>query len=398
MKNRLLLSSFIVLAMMLVLSPFTRAEVPPLPPECKQQPLAVNDPKTPEEDFQLVLICVPENWNRSLVIYAHGFVPPQPQFPLVLPINELTIDNTFLPQLLLAQGFAFTTSSYHKNGAVTQQAIDDLLDLLNFFQGSVGLPSHVFIIGGSEGGLTAIQLLEQHPDQFAGGLALCAPVGGAPHQIKYLGDFRVVFDYFFPDVFSFGAFNVPLEAFKQWDTYVTQIIAEMTNHVGATAQLFSVTRAAVDPSSLTTFISTAVETALDLLFYSIWETPDLVATGGGIPYENRFRLYVGLTNNLALNHQVERVKSDPEAERYARMFYQTKGNLERPLVTLHNLLDPIVPFDHELIYRGLVAGQQKSRFLTAIPVPGYGHCEFTTAQVLGAFGTMIQQAMGFTGP
>lgn len=92
------------------------------------------------------------------------------------------------------------------------------------------------------------------------------------------------------------------------------------------------------------------------------------------------------------------MKSDPEAERYARMFYQTKGNLERPLVTLHNLLDPIVPFDHELIYRGLVAGQQKSRFLTAIPVPGYGHCEFTTAQVLGAFGTMIQQAMGFTGP
>ena len=67
-------------------------------------------------------------------------------------------------------------------------------------------------------------------------------------------------------------------------------------------------------------------------------------------------------------------------------------------MTLHNLLDPIVPFDHELIYRGLVAGQQKSRFLTAVPVPGYGHCEFTTDQVLGAFGTMIQQAAAFTGP
>jgi hypothetical protein len=99
----------------------------------------------------------------------------------------------------------------------------------------------------------------------------------------------------------------------------------MTSHVGATAQLFSVTRAAVDPSSFTTLISTAVETALDVLFYSIWETPDLVATAGGIPYDNRFTLYVGLTNNLALNRQVERVKDDPEAERYARMFYQTKG-------------------------------------------------------------------------
>ena len=396
MKNRLVLSLFIVIAVILALSSFTRAEVPALPRECKEQPLGVNDPKTPEDDFQVVLICVPENWNRNLVIYAHGFVPPQ--FPLALPINELTIDTTFVPQLFLEQGFAFATSSYHKNGAVTEQAIGDLLDLLNFFQASVGLPSHVFIIGASEGGLTAIQLLEQHPDQFAGGLALCAPVGGAPHQIKYLGDFRVVFDYFFPDVFSFGAFNVPFEAFKQWDTYVTQITAEMTSDVGATTQFFSVTRAAVDPSSFTTLIRTAVETALDVLFYSIWETPDLIATAGGIPYDNRFTLYFGLTNNLALNRHVERVKGDSEAERYARMFYQTKGNLQRPLVTLHNLLDPIVPFDHELIYRGLVAGQQKSRFLTAVPVPGYGHCEFTTDQVLGAFGTMIQQAAAFTGP
>jgi pimeloyl-ACP methyl ester carboxylesterase len=206
MKNRLLLSSFIVLAMMLVLSPFTRAEVPPLPPECKQQPLAVNDPQTPEEDFQLVLICVPENWNRSLVIYAHGFVPPQPQFPLVLPINELTIDNTFLPQLLLAQGFAFTTSSYHKNGAVTQQAIGDLLDLLNFFQGSVGLPSHVFIIGGSEGGLTAIQLLEQHPDQFAGGLALCASCRWSATSNQIPGRLPSSIRLFFPGRFLIWRF------------------------------------------------------------------------------------------------------------------------------------------------------------------------------------------------
>src|ERR1044071_6975911 len=114
MKNRLVLSLFIVIAVILALSSFTRAEVPALPLECKQQPLGVNDLKTPEDDFQVVLICVPENWNRNLVIYAHGFVPPQPPFPLALPINELTIGTTFVPQLFLAQGFAFATSSYHK--------------------------------------------------------------------------------------------------------------------------------------------------------------------------------------------------------------------------------------------------------------------------------------------
>lgn len=69
---------------------------------------------------------------------------------------------------------------------------------------------------GTEGGLVAIQLIEQHPDQFAPGLAFCAPADGASKQIKDAADFRVVFDYFFPDVFPFGASNVPPDAFKAW--------------------------------------------------------------------------------------------------------------------------------------------------------------------------------------
>jgi hypothetical protein len=71
---------------------------------------------------------------------------------------------------------------------------------------------------GTEGGLVAIQLIEQHPDWFAAGLALCAPADGASKQIKDAADFRVVFDYFFPDVFPFGASNVPPDAFKDWET------------------------------------------------------------------------------------------------------------------------------------------------------------------------------------
>jgi hypothetical protein len=55
-------------------------------------------------------------------------------------------------------------------------------------------------------------------------------------------------------------------------------------------------------------------------------------------------------------------------------------------------LDPIVPFDHELVYKSLVARQHKSRLLTILPVIGYGHCEFTTNQILGAFALMLHKA------
>lgn len=377
----------IVVSAFFLTLPHAQAETPSA---CKTGvgSLPSNDAKYPAS--QLILICTPATWNGNLIVYAHGYVPPQD--PLALPLDELTLaDGTLVPEAFLALGFAFATSSYHKNGVATEQANRDLLDLINYFETLVpsGSLRRVFVVGASEGGLVAVQLVEQHPERFDAGLALCAPVGGSPRYIKYAEDFRVVFDYFFPGVFPFGAFDVPSNAFNDWETvYVPRITAAMTNNPSATAQLFSVTRAAVDPTDAATFI----ETAIGLLFYSIWGTPDLIRTAGGIPYDNRFTFYVGFTNNLALNKGVERIRGNPDAERYARAFYQTTGDLKRPLVTLHTTLDPTVPFEHELIYSGLVALQRKHRFLTTLPVQRYGHCNFTTNEILNAFGVMFLQA------
>lgn len=383
-KLSVVISLVALTAILLETTHFAQAEIP-FSCDPGFGSLPSNDPVYPAN--QLILICKPANWNGDLIVYAHGYVPIEE--PLALPLDELTLpDGTFVPEVFLAQGFAFATSSYHKNGVATEQASHDLVDLISYFETLVqpGSLKRVFIVGASEGGLVAIQLLEQHPDRFAAGLAFCAPVGGAPKQIKYAEDFRVVFDYFFPDVLPFGAFAV---ASDDWESvYVPRIIAAMTNNRSATVQLFSVTRAAVNPTKPETFI----ETALDILFYSVVGNPDLIATTGGIPYDNRFTLYVGLTNNLALNRGVERIRGDRNAERYAREFYQTTGELNRPLVTLHNILDPIVTVEHELIYSALVALQHKKQFFTALPVQRYGHCNFTTSEILNAFGVMFLQA------
>jgi pimeloyl-ACP methyl ester carboxylesterase len=398
MKSRLLTSLF-VCTLFLVIANVTGAQNT-LPAECQEGSLPSHDPKYPAD--QLILVCIPTEWNGSLVLYAHGFVPPQA--PLVLPIAELTLpDGTFVPSVLLSQRFAFATSSFHKNGAATQQAIKDLGDLLHYFKTLVRrrLLQKVFIIGASEGGLPVMRLIEQQPDNYNAALALCAPVGGAPEQIRYATDFRVVFDYFFPGVFTFapgapgeqafGAFSVPEDAFLFWESdYVPRIIAAISNNPIAAAQLFNVTGAAVDPNDP----STAIETAVGLLFYSIWETNDIIATTGGIPYDNRSTVYVGSLDDAALNAGVERIKGDPRAESYARRFYQTTGELERPVVTLHNTLDPIAPFQHEINYSQLVATAGASDFLTELPIEGYGHCDFTTEEILGAFGIMVQRAVG----
>ena len=162
------------------------------PPVCQEGSLPSHDPKYPAD--QLIVICIPPNWNGRLVIYAHGFVPAQA--PLELPSDELTLaDGTFVPNLFLSQGFAFATSSFHKNGVAIEQGAEDLNKLLEYFKKIV--PPHlltkVFITGASEGGEISLLLLERYPGKYDAGLALCAPVGGSPDLIKYTYDFRVVF-------------------------------------------------------------------------------------------------------------------------------------------------------------------------------------------------------------
>ena len=365
-------------------APSTASAQPSLPPFCQQGSLPSRDPQYPAD--QLILVCIPPNWNGSLVMYAHGYVPQQ--LPLSLPLEELTLpDGTFMPGVMLAQGFAFATTSYHKNGYAVEQARKDLNDLINHFKklAPPGSLQKVFLVGASEGGEIAALMIEHFPDRYAGALAMCGPIGGGQYQVQYLSDFRAVFDYYFPDVFSFGVADVPENEFLNWGIYSTQAIPlAIASNPNATFQLYNVTGAALDPQDPTS----TVKTAVSILFYSIWGTNDLIQTAGGMPYDNQSTVYA----DPGLNASIERVDSDGRAVAYMRRFYQTTGELQRPLVTLHNTLDPVVPFQHEVIYSALAAQAGSGNLLTVIPVARYGHCNFDMQEIGAAFALLVQQA------
>ena len=74
--------------------------------------------------------------------------------------------------------------------------------------------------------------------------------------------------------------------------------------------------------------------------------------------------------------------------------YQTSGRLVRPLVTLHTTLDELVPFWHELLYDAKVRAAGRGGRLISLPVFRYGHCNFTIAELVAAFGLLVQQVTG----
>ena len=336
---------------------------------------------------QSILTCLPGNFNGTLIIYAHGYVYPQKD--LALPLEEIGADNLGIIAQLVNSGFGFATTSYSVNGYAIAQAENDLLDLVEHFEGIVTETGNsldkVLLVGASEGGLITAMMLEKHSDIFAGGLAMCGPIAGMPYQLNYIGDFRVAFDYFYPDVFNFGMADVPDTACKDWEgVYVRDIWEEIQSHPWKTLRLFDITDAAFDLFDATSF----AETAETVLKYSICGTNDLIQKAGGMPYDNQYTWYDA---SWWFNRRVERVGGNADAQQYVVAHYQTTGNLQVPLVTLHNICDPAVPYRHEEIYKQLVQQKGKSDNLTVWPVLGYGHCAFKPWQVLGALYILLSE-------
>jgi hypothetical protein len=382
----------IACALALALPLQTGAQGPPLPwpaEYCTQGQLG----------GQIILICLPPSptadplggWNGVLVVYAHGYVAPQ--MPLALPAGEL--GQIQLPggqsavEFLLGQGFAFATTSYSKNGYAVGVAEQDLNGLVGYFwsQVPVLLPPTTLLIGASEGGIITVQQIETYPGIYRGGLAMCGPIGGMPAQIQYLGDFRVIFDQFFQNVFRFGAVDVPEDAYLHWGKYESTIQDVILRHPDKSAQLFQITRAAWVPAVPETWVATAQQS----LRFSVFGTNDMIATAGGNPYDNDGLRYTGAWNDIALNAKVERVEAWGTGPSYIAAYYQPRGDLQVPLVTIHNRLDPQVPYWHEALYKELVGA---SPLLTQIEssVP-YGHCSFQADEVVKAFNALIGALM-----
>jgi pimeloyl-ACP methyl ester carboxylesterase len=389
---------------MLLLAPAGVAHAQPAPPEPTPgvpdwraqrlpdfdslAPLAC-DPDGTQASGAVYRICMPANWTGDLLVYAHGYVSPLQ--PVGIPEGQLGLPGgPSLPDIANAFGFAFATTSYRDNGLVVLPALDDLVDLVRIFGETKGKPARVLLVGVSEGGLIATLAIERFPDVFDGGLALCGPYGSMAGQIDYFGDFRVVFDYFFPGLLPGTAVEIPPSLLSTWETsYYTDTVRPVLvdpANAGKVDQLLAVAHApwnADDPA-------TRLASAADLLWYNVFATNDGTSKLGGQPFDNHARSYSGSSDDAALNQTVPRFTPVAVARTEIAAHYETSGRLRRPLVTVHTTGDPIVPYWHATRYAAKTLNADNQAFHRHLRVDRYGHCNFTQIEMLGAFNTLRQ--------
>lgn len=335
-----------------------------------------------QESGALYRICVPQSWNGDLVVFAHGYIASNR--PLIIP--DLEVEGTDISEIINQLGYAFATTSYSKNGLAVKEGIADIVDLTAVFGRTHGRPRFTYLVGGSEGGVVATLAVEKFPQVFNGCLSACGPIGDFRRQIDYFGDFRVVFDYFFPDVLPPSSINIPQEVMDNWDgVYVPRIRDAINANPHATNQLLRVTRAPIDPDNP----SSVESTVLGVLWYNVFATNDAIAELGGQSFDNRNRIYFGSDNDFRLNRGVQRFSADPAALAEIAANYQTSGRLSSQVVTLHTTGDPIVPYWHEPHYIFKVLTNRSISHLVHIPVIRHGHCNFTAQEVLASFAILV---------
>ena len=351
-------------------------------------------------------ICFPDDvpYNGKLVIWAHGF--QDAGTPIQIPEDQLSFGDFSIPEAITDLGYAFATTSYSKTGLAVVQGSNDIVELVGLFneyatENGIAQPEKVFVTGASEGGLITALLTEKRSDLFDAGLAACGPVGDFLYQIKYFGDARATFQYFFRGLIPGSPFNPDPDLILDWENYyentVKPVVFNPTNR-SKLDQWVNVSNLPFDPNDKYRSLETTVK---DVLRYSVVNINDAAATlkeatassGNGFPFDNRWTWYSGSRNDFLLNLFVPRVGADPAAVAEMKKNYNTTGQLSIPLLTIHTLYDQQVPYFHEFLYNLKTISQ--GSFWTEhvnFPINRFGHCNFTPDEALLGFGLMLLYA------
>lgn len=329
----------------------------------------------------LYRIVVPDNWNGSLVLYAHGFVTPDQ--PIALPAEA-----DLFVQLLAPQGIAIAYSSFSENGWNVKDGAQRTHQLLGLFNSKFSQPSRVYIGGASMGGLIAIKLTESYPGTFAGALAACAVAGGTRQLFEYHSHVRALFDVLYPGVLPGDAASLP-----PGTDINTQIILPATAAMIADPAS-ALTLASIDQAPVP-FASPAelVQSIITALVGNAGDVADQRLTRGKAYFDNLNTVYSSAVLPpfvvQAINAGIDRFAASPSALAAFDHNYTPSGDLQIPMLMLSNARDPVAPAFNQSSYLAAVTAQGAEDLLVQRQVPAYGHCVFTPTEIATALSDLV---------
>lgn len=323
--------------------------------------------------------CMPNRWNGHLVVYARGTVAASEP----LGFYQLTAPgDIYLPDLVMALGYAFATTTFRANGLNTMEAVEDLRILAEGFPLVFGrAPRRTLLVAVSLGASPAAIALERFPGLFHGGYFLSGPIGSMRMQLDYLFHFRALYDYYFPGVLPGSITNVPPSVQAEWSAiHEPAVWQSVVDDPPRAFEMLRVLKIPHDPGDAIA----ASDIFERLLWYHVFGWDDAVARLGGVPFDNTRAVYTGSSDDVALNAGVPRVAASPAAQR-TLLAYENGARPLRPVLILHNTGDETVPFAQAVLYQWRAQRNGSGRYVVVEPIARSGHVNLTPAELLRGF-------------
>jgi hypothetical protein len=371
-------------------------------------------------DGATYVIDVPAGWNRTVLLYSHGYVPQGAPNPAQNAPGPAARD------ALLAAGYALIGSSYAGAGWSVEAALVDQMATLERFTARFGRARQVLAWGTSMGGMITTGLVERHGHRFAGALSMCGLQHGA------VANFNNTLDAVFavrtllaPDA-DVPLVNIPDQpaAFAALGVLGGALDAAQATPVGrariALAAALHNIPAWTDPAQpepapgdYDTAQLNQYRTLGGTIYVGLsWRQEAETHAGGnmswntGVDYTRMLRrssiraeveaLYAkagaSLAADLAALAAAPRIGADRAAVGYMIRNITFTGRLGAPLLAIHTTGDPLVPVQVQDAYRNTAADAGRGALLRQAYVHRAGHCTFTTGELLAALRAVRQRA------
>ncbi|WP_047492410.1 peptidase [Terriglobus sp. TAA 43] len=318
-------------------------------------------------------IDIPASWNRSLVVFYHGYSESPFRFRLDGSIGAQ-------PEQMYRRGFAVIQSGYSETGWALQAGYGDTESLRRYFVKKYGTPRETFAAGGSMGGaLTMITMELNSKNTYTGGLNLCGAVGPSYVHLDRRFATRAAFDFYFPGLM--GPLDPVPPNFEESEALRQKVLTALRAKPDAALAMRELMQLHSD-----------VEVARAIGYFT-YVIGDLQRKAGGNPFDNRNWIYTGTSvttaTDYALNDGVRRYAPDKPARDYLMAHYWPSGRLTKPMLALHTIYDPLIPANSLTLYASEVAHAGFADNLVQQYVHREGHCTFTPDEVGHAFDELL---------
>lgn len=319
----------------------------------------------------------PAAWNRSLIVYLHGYTNPSE--PIALPRNGVIRDS------LLARGYAVAASSFSSNGFAVPEGVRESDALREIFEEHVGHPRRTYLFGQSLGGLIGLLLTQQRARPFDGSFLVSGIVGGSAAEVQYISDIRVLFDTVYP-----GVLPGDLEHSTPITDPNVQIVGPVVRAVTANPQGLGIIQSLAREKLPGNNANELVTSLVNVIGFTMQGGSDLFArTGSTSFFDNATWTYHSAALPPALvadiNARVRRYTRAPEAALFLAQYGEPSPTLRIPLMTLHTSRDPVVPVTHE----DRLAQVITSPLLIQRRVDRYGHVAFSAGELMVHFNDLV---------